>query len=873
MAQFTGVDPDAQPVPDEPARAATPARPATKDEARDHDHGVGRIEVARIGVAAICTFCLWFAESSVFPPGSFFATIRNFVLQFELWPTIGLGSLLPEWLRSVLPAGAVGWIDSRAIPFSTFGAVGLAFSGWPLFKEAFHNIRERRMTMELSITIAILAGAYTGHYFVAMFITFFVLIAEVLEELTVQRGRRNIRELLDFLPRNVRVRRGESIAVVHTDDLAVGETVLVAPGERIAVDGVVIGGNSFVDESRITGESMPAEKMPGGRIFAGSINQSGALEIRVRRIGADTSYGKIIEVVERAESSRAPVIRIADELASYIIYFAICAAAWTQWRFGDVDTSISVLIVAGACGVAAGTPLAVIGAIGRAAKLGAIVKGGVHMEMLTRVDTVVFDKTGTLTLGTPRVKSVVAANGAAPNDVLAAAASAEFDSEHPLGKAIIDHARRAGVSVIEPETFAYTPGRGIAATVASQRVLIGNQAWMIENDIAIDGLEVEASGAETYAYVARDARLLGIIAIADVVRPEARNTIATMQAQGIRTLLLTGDNRRVAEAIGRELGISEVEADLLPKQKHTRIEQLIKEGRIVAMVGDGINDAPAIAVASVGVAMGSGTDIARESAAVVLLGNDLDRFAETLALARRAKHIIWQNFAGTIITGLGGIALAYMGVVGPIAAVQIHTASELLFILNSARLSIDIGSELRFILSLAQRQPGWSWFEGLWQASSGPASEFFVATRKVGEMFNLYALRPAWTPLTIILMVVGFIIYWPVGLVVLAYILAGDRIPEVKRFFADGQGKKGWWRESRSGSKGYSRTGNAAFDEYREREMKRLEEERKKLDEELRAFEAYMHDLRMARDREEFDRFKRDASANRSATNATPEAG
>jgi heavy metal translocating P-type ATPase len=749
------------------------------------------------------------------------------------------------------------------------GAVGLAFSGWPIFKEAFYSIRERRMTMELSMAIAILAAAYTGHYFVSMIITFFVLIAEVLEGLTVERGRRAIRELLDFLPRKVKVRRGEGFDEVETDDLAVGETVLVAPGERIAIDGEVIGGDSFVDESRITGESMPVEKMAGESVFAGSINQSGMLEIRVNRIGADTSYGKIIEAVERAEGSRAPVTRIADELAGYIIFVAIGVAAWTQWQFGDVDTSISVLIVAGACGVAAGTPLAILGAIGRAAKLGAIVKGGVHMEMLTRVNTVVFDKTGTLTLGTPRVKSVVTANDAAPDDVIAVAASAEFDSEHPLGKAIIEHARDAGILVIEPATFASTPGRGIAATVAGQHVLIGNQAWMIENDIAVDSVDLHASGAETDVYVARDGRLLGVIAIADVVRPEARTAIATMHTHGIRTLLLTGDHRRVGKAIGRELGISEVEADLLPAQKLIRIEQLIKDGQVVVMVGDGVNDAPAIAAASVGVAMGSGTDVARESADVVLLGNDLNRFAETLALARSTRRIIWQNFAGTIVVALGGIALALMGIVGPIAAVQIHTASELLFILNSARLSIDIGFERRFILNLAARLPGWSRLEGCWQTSTGLVSETLVATRKVLEMFNLNALRPAWTPLTIILMVIGFIVYWPIGLGVLAYILAGDRIPEVKKFFADAPGKKDWWPTWRGGPKGYSRTGNVAFDEYREKEMKRMEEERSKLDEERRAFETFVKDVHAARDREEFDRFTREVSANRGTAKAT----
>ena len=448
--------------------------------------------------------------------------------------------------------------------------------------------------------------------------------------------------------------------------------------------GAVVGGHSFVDESRITGESMPAEKVAGGRVYAGSINQSGVLEVRAERIGADTSYGKIIEAVERAERSRAPVARLADRMAGYIVVFAMAFAAFTQYMFQDVNTSISVLVVAGACGVAAGTPLAILGAIGRAARLGAIVKGGVYIELLSRADTVVLDKTGTLTFGKPRVQTVAATPGVAESELLSAAASAELRSEHPLGKAIVEHARAAGADMNEPGIFHYTPGRGVAASVGAGRVFVGNAAWMKDNGIAT--ADLPSSGAASHVHVARDGRLLGTIAIADAMRPEAREAVEAMQRMGIRTLLLTGDNARVAQAIGGQLGIAEIEADLLPEAKVARIKALVAAGRTVAMVGDGVNDAPALAAAHVGVAMGSGTDVAREAADVVLLGNDLARFVDTIAVARRARAIIWFNFAGTILVDVLGIILAYFGYIGPVASVQVHTGSELAFILNSARL-------------------------------------------------------------------------------------------------------------------------------------------------------------------------------------------
>ncbi len=568
---------------------------------------------------------------------------------------------------------------------SLIGIAGLAIGAWPILREAFENILERRMTMELSMTIAIAAAAAISEFFTALVITLFVLVAEVLEGLTVGRGRKAIRDLLEFLPREVSVRRTGAIQVVSADDLKTGDSILVAPGSRIPVDGLVLDGHSFVDESRITGESLPIEKLKGAVVFAGSINQSGALEVRADRIGRDTSYGKIIEAVERAERSRAPVQRLADRLAGYLVYFALAAALLTYLLTRNIYATISVVIVAGACGIAAGTPLAILGGIGRSARLGAIIKGGVHLEMLGKVDTVVLDKTGTLTFGRPEVQALRPVEGIEAMTLLDAAATAEVRSEHPLGRSIVEYARRLGRHITEPEEFAYTPGRGILSRARGDRILAGNAAWMNDNGVTAHA-GVEGTDAASEVFVARGTTLLGRVQVADSIRPEAGQAIATLSMMGIRTVLLTGDRRVVADAVARELAIDQVHSDLLPEDKLAHIRRLVGEKRTVAMVGDGVNDAPALAEAQVGVAMGSGTDVAQESADVVLLGNDLQRFAETLAVARRTRSVIWQNFAGTLAVDMLGIALAAFGFLGPLLAAFVHVASELTFILNSARL-------------------------------------------------------------------------------------------------------------------------------------------------------------------------------------------
>ena len=579
---------------------------------------------------------------------------------------------------------AVLWFEHPAPWPLVIGVGALAFAGWPIFREAVENLIARRMTMELSMTIAILAAAAIGEYFTAIVVAFFVLVAEELEHLTVQRGRTAIRDLVDFVPAEARVRRGGALVTVPVAEIVAGDIVLVSPGEKIPVDGTVTDGHSSVDQSRITGESMPAEKNAGATVYAGSINQIGSLDIRVDRVGRDTSFGRIIDAVERASEARAPVQRIADRLAGYLVYFSFAAAILTYLLTQNIRDTISVIIVAGACGVAAGTPLAILGGIGRSARLGSIIKGGVHLETLGLVNTVVLDKTGTLTLGAPAVEAILPAGGMTEGDLLRLTAGAELHSEHPLAVAVINEAKARSIVVPEPDLFRYTLGRGIEATIEGRAVRVGNRRMMTEAGIAVPPRPADTTGSEIMVSV--DGAYAGEILVADPLRPEAAAAMAELHRMGIRTILMSGDIQPVADNVAARLGITEAQGDMMPEDKLARVREMVGQGRTVAMVGDGVNDAPALMAASLGIAMGSGTDVAKETADVVLIGNDLAKLVETLTIARRTRGIIWQNFIGTIGVDTIGIALAAFGMLNPLIAALIHVGSELLFLTNSARL-------------------------------------------------------------------------------------------------------------------------------------------------------------------------------------------
>jgi heavy metal translocating P-type ATPase len=594
-------------------------------------------------------------------------------------------------------AAGIWFLGGIQNPYITdVGVICTLVGGFPIFHEAYENIVQRRMTMELSMAIAIVAALAIREIFTALVITLFVLVAEILEGLTVSRGRSAIRHLVGLLPTTATVRRNDQWHDVETKEIAIGDIVLVKPGARIPVDGVVAGGHSFVDQATITGESMPAEKTKGSAVYAGTINQSGALEIRVDRMGRDTTFGKIIDAVERAEKSRAPIQGIADRLAGYLVYFALGAAVLTFLVTHNVRSTISVIIVAGACGIAAGTPLAILGGIGRSAQLGSIIKGGLYLESLATIDTILLDKTGTLTYGTPAVVDVHPAMGVSVSSLLQASVTAESRSEHPVAKAILKKASDMGIPIEEPEKFEYTPGKGIVAVRDGIEIIVGNRLLLEGHRVVLP--TAKTSHTDSEVFVARDGNFLGTLTVADMLRPEATKAIHDLRLMGFKTILLTGDSRSVAEDIGRKLGVDEIAAELLPEDKLEFVSRLTREGHNVVMVGDGVNDAPALMKATVGVAMGAGTDVARESANVVLIGNDLSKLVETLTIARRCHRTIMQNFVGTLVVDSIGVGLAAFGFLNPLLAAFIHVSSEMIFILNSARLLPPISSTRKLAL-------------------------------------------------------------------------------------------------------------------------------------------------------------------------------
>ena len=616
---------------------------------------------------------------------------------------------LGAWIAGT--TGAPGWAVGAV------GAVVLAVGCWPLLVEAAGDLRERRMSMELSMLLAIVAAAVIGEWVTALAVTVFALCAEVLEELSMDRGRDALTDLMSFLPQTARVvgapettesaesaeaaeaSQSPGVTEVPLDEVRPGQVIALSPGGRVPVDGIVRTGRADVDQSRITGEALPVQVGPGDRVPAGSITR-GALELEVERVGEESSYGRIVAAVRHAQSSRAPVQRLADRLAARIVYLALAAALVTFLVTRDVRATISVIIVAGACGVAAGTPLAVLAAIARAARCGAFVKDGTHLEQLSAVDTVVVDKTGTLTVGEPRVVSVRPTEAAAgEGEVLALAAAAEWNSEHPIGRAIYAEAAVRDLTVPMPGDVAYSPGAGVSAHVEGRQITVGrcrgqkNQperdASDCDDEVALSTeSDPEAPSASSVVEVRADGQLLGTIALADRLRQGAAAAVRDLGDMGLEVLMLTGDSAASARHVAGLLGLAEeqVRADLLPTDKEEVIESLRRAGKRVAMVGDGVNDAPALGAADVGIAMGTGTDVAREAGDVVLVGSAPADLVETVRVARRARRIIMVNFVGTVVVDVIGMIAAGLGLLGPVAAALVHVVSESAFILNSARL-------------------------------------------------------------------------------------------------------------------------------------------------------------------------------------------
>jgi Cu+-exporting ATPase len=561
-------------------------------------------------------------------------------------------------------------------------------------------------------------GVVAVYFEAAAVITVLVLLGQVLELRARARTSGAIRALLGLAPKTARRITGQGDEDVAIDAIAIGDRLRVRPGEKIPVDGVVAEGSSFVDESMVTGESMPVSKAAGARAIGGTVNQSGGLIVRADRIGRDTMLARIVDMVARAQRSRAPIQRLADRVAGWFVPAVIAAAvlAFTAWMafgpeprftFGLV-AAVTVLIIACPCALGLATPMSIMVGIGRGARSGILIRDAEALEQFERIDTIVLDKTGTLTEGRPRVVSIIPADGFEENQLLRLAASVERGSEHPLAQAILRAASERKLDLVEVANFAAPSGKGATGTVDGKAVALGNAMLMNELKIVTADLDSAAEAARrdgaTAIFVTLDGRAAGVIAIADPVKPSARNALQALRQDGLRIVMLTGDNPTTARAVAKTLGIDEVEAGVLPERKSEVVQRLRNEGRRVAMVGDGVNDAPALAAADVGVAMGGGTDVAIESAGVTLLTGDLMGLVRARRLSVATMRNIRQNLAFAFLYNAAGVPIA-AGVLYPVfgillspmvgaAAMALSSVSVIANALRLARTKLDQGVNL-----------------------------------------------------------------------------------------------------------------------------------------------------------------------------------
>jgi Cu+-exporting ATPase len=620
-------------------------------------------------------------------------------------------------------ATIVTWAPIPALPWFTWGmwlfllVTPVQFiGGWSFYKGSWNAIRTRTINMDFLIALGTtVAYVYSVavlffpevlpvkveerdvYFEVSAVIIAFVLLGKYMEELIKKRSSAAVRKLLDLKPATAHVIRDGIEMEVPAESVMVGEVVVVRPGEKIPSDGTVLEGGSSVDESMLTGESMPVEKGPGSAVIGGTLNRTGAFRFQATKVGAETALAQIIRMVEDAQASSARIQRIADRVTGYFVPAVVAVALFAffgWWATGNFPQGllafIAVLIIACPCALGIATPAALMVGVGKGAEAGILIRGGEVLERAQALTTVVFDKTGTLTRGEPNVTDVVVFDDAADAEILALAAALESGSEHPLGEAIVRAARHRGIVLPQAAGFEAVPGHGVRGEVAGRRVLLGNRRLFETEKIAAAAAEeamvrLEAEG-KTAMLVACDGALRGIIAVADTLKEEAKEAVAALQAERIEVVMLTGDNRRTADAIARQLGITAVIAEVLPESKARVIQELQKQGKCVAMVGDGVNDAPALATADIGIAIGSGSDVAKETGGIILIRNDVRDVVASIRLSRATITKIRQNLFWAFIYNTLGVPVAALGFLNPIIAAAAMALSSLSVIVNSATL-------------------------------------------------------------------------------------------------------------------------------------------------------------------------------------------
>jgi len=572
------------------------------------------------------------------------------------------------------------------------GLLAALLGGMPLFRKAYLDLKARSITAEVAMTMGMIAALSIGEFLSAAFIAFFMLIAELLDEFTINKSRSAISELIEISPKKAAIKRNDIEEQVDIDEVRRDDIVIIKSGERIPVDGVVVSGQASVNQAPITGESMPVEKGIGDEVFTGTIDELGVIQVKASKVGIDTTLARIVKLVEEAECSKAPMQKVADRFATYFVPLVLTVALLTFMATRNINSSISIVVVACPCAVALATPLAVVASIGKAAKRGIVIKGGIYLEELGRVDTVVLDKTGTLTIGEPRATGIKGFESHDEREILTMAAIAEKHSEHHLAKAILGIAKDYQIEIPEHQECQVMRGKGVMAIYNNQTLIMGNRELLKERGIDIPGniedymLSEEVNG-KTAMLVAHDDKVCGVISFSDTIRDDAVHALKELKDRGVRLIMLTGDNTRTAQAIAKQTGINEVFAEMLPGEKVDFVKRLVERGRKVVMVGDGINDAPALAQASIGIAMGTvGTDAAREAADVALMTDDLTRIPEAIEIGDQAFRVIKQNIATSIVFNIVGVTLASIGLLSPTMAAIAHALPDFILFLNSSRL-------------------------------------------------------------------------------------------------------------------------------------------------------------------------------------------
>ena len=587
-------------------------------------------------------------------------------------------------------------LDISFLPFDP-AWVTVIISGIPLLYLAIwriiHNPGISKISSALLICIAMFAAIAIGELFAAGEVVFIMAIGALLEDATTNRAKTGLKKLISLAPAQGRRIRDGREEMIPAEEIRRGDVLRILAGETIPVDGTIISGETSVDQSVMTGESLPVDKGIGEDVFCGTINRFGAIDITATKVGEDSSLQKLIRMVQDAENRQAPMQRIADKAASWLVPAALLIAVLAYVFTGNIVTAVTVLVVVCPCALVLATPTAIMAAIGQATKHGVIIKSGEALEKMGKVDTIAFDKTGTLTHGCLEVSDVISFESSlTETDLLFLAASAEKKSEHPLGKAVVARAKEQNLSLAEPENFKMTAGRGISADISGNCLLCGSEKYMAENDVSINDtihstLQRLRTQGKASILVADKHICIGVIALSDTLRPEAKEMVARLGARHTGTVLLTGDNRKTAAYFAEQAGITEVQAELLPEEKVKNIEVLQENGRKVCMIGDGINDAPALKTADVGVAMGSmGSDIAIEAADIALMSDDISKIPYLKRLSNATVKTIKLSITLSMCINFVAIILSLLQLLNPISGALVHNAGSVFVVLIAALL-------------------------------------------------------------------------------------------------------------------------------------------------------------------------------------------